>query len=105
MYIYIYTYVCVCVCVCKYKYKDIYRQIDDRFRCSPPQVVVLLSLMLWGTLWGVPGLVLAVPLTAVLRIHLASIDHPLPRCLYDLNYFFCKCPVRLSDSTSSFLSS
>jgi predicted PurR-regulated permease PerM len=44
-------------------------------------VVVLLSLMLWGTLWGVPGLVLAVPLTAVLRIHLAHVDHPLPRCV------------------------
>uniref|UniRef100_A0A7S4B3S1 AI-2E family transporter n=2 Tax=Chrysotila carterae TaxID=13221 RepID=A0A7S4B3S1_CHRCT len=42
-------------------------------------VVVLLSLMLWGTLWGVPGLVLAVPVTAVARIHLAHIDHPLPR--------------------------
>eukprot|EP00965_Chrysotila_dentata_P029993 998751-Pleurochrysis_carterae.AAC.2 len=35
--------------------------------------------MLWGTLWGVPGLVLAVPVTAVARIHLAHIDHPLPR--------------------------
>jgi len=44
-------------------------------------VVVLLSLMLWGTLWGVPGLVLAVPLTAVARIHLAHVDHPLPRYL------------------------
>ena len=40
--------------------------------------------MLWGTLWGVPGLVLAVPLTAVLRIHLAHIDHPLPRLLLRL---------------------
>jgi len=44
-------------------------------------VVVLLSLMMWGTIWGVPGLVLAVPLTAIMRIHLAHIDHPLPRYL------------------------
>ena len=42
-------------------------------------VVVLLSLMLWGALWGVPGLVLAVPVTAVIRIHLKHIDHPLPK--------------------------
>jgi AI-2 transport protein TqsA len=42
-------------------------------------VVVLLSLMLWSALWGVTGLVLAVPLTAIMRIHLAHVDHPLPR--------------------------
>ena len=47
-------------------------------------VMVLLSLMVWGTLWGVPGLVLAVPLTAVLKIHLSHIDHPLPRLLLRL---------------------
>ena len=40
-------------------------------------VVVLLSLMIWGFIWGVPGCVLAVPITAVLRIYLQSIDHPL----------------------------
>ncbi len=73
-------------------------------------VVVLLSLMFWGALWGVTGgdcayplhalsrafrefdsedpphailtpagVVIAVPLTAVMRIHLEHIDHPLPR--------------------------
>lgn len=47
-------------------------------------VTVLLSLMLWGALWGIPGLILAVPLTAVLKIHLAHIDHPLPRLLLRL---------------------
>ena len=47
-------------------------------------VVVLLSLMLWSALWGVTGMVLAVPLTAVLRIHLTHIDHPLPRLLLRL---------------------
>ena len=44
-------------------------------------VIVLLSLMLWSALWGVTGLVLAVPLTAVLRIHIAHVDHPLARLL------------------------
>ena len=47
-------------------------------------ITVLFSLMLWGTLWGVPGLILAVPLTAVAKIHLANIDHPLPRLLLRL---------------------
>jgi AI-2 transport protein TqsA len=42
-------------------------------------VVVLLALMFWGALWGVTGVVIAVPLTAVARIHLSHIDHPLPR--------------------------
>ncbi|KAJ1448472.1 hypothetical protein M885DRAFT_539073 [Pelagophyceae sp. CCMP2097] len=44
-------------------------------------VVVLLSLMIWGFIWGVPGLVLAVPMTAILRIYLASVDHPLAALL------------------------
>jgi hypothetical protein len=40
-------------------------------------VSVLLSLLLWGTVWGVTGMVLAVPITAVLRIRLSHIQHPL----------------------------
>ena len=34
--------------------------------------VVLLSLVVWGTLWGMPGAILAVPLTSILMIVLAS---------------------------------
>lgn len=44
-------------------------------------VTVLLSLMLWSYLWGVPGLVLAVPITAVLKIYLNAIDHPFAEAL------------------------
>ena len=40
---------------------------------------VLLAIMLFGSVWGVTGMVMAVPMTAVLRIHLEAIDHPLPR--------------------------
>tara|TARA_B110001452_G_scaffold213023_1_gene183705 strand:- start:156 stop:1592 length:1437 start_codon:yes stop_codon:yes gene_type:complete len=47
-------------------------------------VVVLCSLMLWGSVWGITGMVLAVPITAVLRIHLSHIDHPLFRYLASL---------------------
>jgi hypothetical protein len=39
-------------------------------------VVVLLALALWYALWGVPGAILAVPITAVLRIVMAQMDHP-----------------------------
>lgn len=39
-------------------------------------IAILLSLMVWGMLWGIFGMVLAVPITAVLKIHLASVDHP-----------------------------
>ena len=42
-------------------------------------VVVLLSLVVWSAIWGVTGMVLAVPLTAMMRIHLSHIDHPLTR--------------------------
>ena len=47
-------------------------------------VAVLLSLMVWGTLWGVTGMVLAVPITAVMRIHLSHIDHPMARYFTNL---------------------
>ena len=47
-------------------------------------VVVLLSLMIWGFIWGIPGCVLAVPITAILRIYLASVDHPLSQLLANI---------------------
>ena len=39
-------------------------------------IVILLSLMIWGMLWGLIGMVLAVPMTAVLKIQLENVDHP-----------------------------
>ena len=54
-----------------------------------------------GCRWGVTGMLLAVPITAVLRIHLSHIYHPLPRWIAALlvgvpfviaigmTYFFC----------------
>ena len=38
-------------------------------------VTVLIALAVWYALWGIPGAILAVPLTAVLRIVLSSSDH------------------------------
>eukprot|EP00937_MAST-01D_sp_MAST-1D-sp2_P007273 g7273.t1 len=39
-------------------------------------IIVLLSLAFWAILWGVAGMILAVPLIAVMRIVLSHLDHP-----------------------------
>jgi AI-2 transport protein TqsA len=39
-------------------------------------VVVLISLSFWYTVWGIPGAILSVPITAVMRIVLSNIRHP-----------------------------
>jgi len=41
-------------------------------------ITVLLSLVFWGMLWGVPGMLLAAPITAVARIVLDRIDATRP---------------------------
>ena len=41
-------------------------------------VVVLLALIFWGMLWGVVGMLLAAPITAILRIVLARIETTRP---------------------------
>ncbi|AWI85276.1 AI-2E family transporter [Alloyangia pacifica] len=48
------------------------RLIGRQLNLSP--FVVLLALALWTTLWGIPGAILAVPLTSILAIVLASFD-------------------------------
>jgi len=37
-------------------------------------LVVLLALLFWGWLWGIPGMLLSVPLTAAIRIAMEQID-------------------------------
>lgn len=39
-------------------------------------VIVVLSLSLWYTIWGIPGAILSVPITAVGRIIVSNISHP-----------------------------
>jgi len=41
-------------------------------------ITVLLALVFWGTLWGIPGMVLAAPVTAVIRIVLERISLTAP---------------------------
>ena len=48
----------------------------DRLNLSP--VTILLFLLFWGWLWGAPGLLLAVPLAAVIQITLAHIPAVAP---------------------------
>lgn len=42
-------------------------------------VAVLLAILIYGSVWGITGMVMAIPLTAVTRIYLSSVEHPLPQ--------------------------
>ena len=35
--------------------------------------------MLFGSVWGITGMVMAVPMTAVIRLIISNIDHPIAR--------------------------
>ncbi len=70
----------------------------DRLNLSP--VTILLFLLFWGWLWGVPGLLLAVPLAAVIQITLAHIPAVAPLAIImgsSRNY----APSRAHDAPSS----
>ncbi|MBN2224201.1 MAG: AI-2E family transporter, partial [Deltaproteobacteria bacterium] len=41
-------------------------------------ITLLLFLMFWGLVWGIPGMFLAVPITAVLKIVLGRIETTQP---------------------------
>lgn len=40
--------------------------VGDRLGLSP--IVILLSLLLWGTIWGIPGALLSVPIASIIKI-------------------------------------
>ena len=48
------------------------RMMGFSLNLSP--LIVLLSLIFWGWLWGIPGMVLAVPLTATIKIIFENIE-------------------------------
>ena len=64
--------------------KDVLEPLLIGRATSLQPVAVLLAIMCWGSVWGVTGMVLAVPITAVARIQLAELDHPLSRYLAQL---------------------
>lgn len=55
--------------------------MGDGLNLSP--LVVLLSLLFWGWVWGIPGMLLSVPLTAALKIGMEQVDatRPLARMM------------------------
>ena len=61
--------------------KDILEPLVIGQSTSLQPVALMLSILLWGLVWGITGMILAVPITAVTRIHMAHIDHPLPQYL------------------------
>jgi predicted PurR-regulated permease PerM len=48
-------------------------------------LVVLLSLLFWGWMWGIPGMLLSVPLTAAIKIGMEQLDttRPVARLMAD----------------------
>mmetsp|Transcript_50133 Transcript_50133/g.129030 ORF Transcript_50133/g.129030 Transcript_50133/m.129030 type:complete len:300 (-) Transcript_50133:23-922(-) len=42
-------------------------------------ISLLLSFLIWSSVWGVPGMVLSAPITGVVKIILKEVDHPLTR--------------------------
>ena len=46
--------------------------VGDRLGLSP--VVILLSLLLWTTIWGIPGAILSVPIAAIIKIVCENIE-------------------------------
>ena len=61
--------------------KDVLEPIVLGNSTSLHPIAVLLAIMIFGSVWGVTGMVMAVPLTAVVRLHLAAVDHPMCRAL------------------------
>jgi predicted PurR-regulated permease PerM len=55
------------------------RMIGRQLNLSP--FVVLVSLSIWATLWGVPGAILAVPMTSILVITLSSFVRTRPMAI------------------------
>jgi len=77
--------------VCGIIAKDVLEPLIIGQRTALHPAVILLAIMLFGSVWGIVGMVLAVPVTAVVRICFLTADHALLR-------FFAKL---LSDNRSS----
>lgn len=58
------------------------RVFGHRLGLNP--LVILLSLLLWGYIWGIVGAFLSVPLTAILKIIISRSDSPNLRFISDL---------------------
>ncbi len=50
--------------------------MGDSFQLHP--IVILLTLMFWGMLWGIVGMFLATPITSALKVFLEEFEHTRP---------------------------
>ena len=64
--------------------KDVLEPLLIGHATSLKPIVMLMSIMLFGTIWGMVGMVMAVPMTAVLRIFLKNMGHPLSRFIAEV---------------------
>ena len=48
------------------------------FELNLSPLVILLSLALWGTLWGIPGAILCVPITVLMMIIFSNFEATRP---------------------------
>ncbi len=56
--------------------------LGKRLNLNP--IIILLSVLVWGYLWGIVGMLLAVPLTAVFKIVISNFNSPNMKFLSDL---------------------
>jgi predicted PurR-regulated permease PerM len=56
--------------------------IGKRLDLNP--IVILLSVLLWGYVWGITGMILAVPLTAILKIIISNSKDENVKLIVDL---------------------
>jgi len=50
--------------------------MGNKLNLSP--LVILISLLFWGSIWGIPGMLLSVPLMVIINIVLAHIKMTRP---------------------------
>merc|ERR1719469_1563369 len=47
-------------------------------------LTMVVALTFWGAVWGIPGMVLAVPITCVIRLSLREVDHKYAKFVFDM---------------------
>jgi predicted PurR-regulated permease PerM len=56
--------------------------LGKRLNLNP--IIILLSVLIWGYLWGIVGMLLAVPITAIIKIVISNFNSPNMKFISDL---------------------
>jgi predicted PurR-regulated permease PerM len=56
--------------------------LGKRLNLNP--LMILISVLIWGYIWGIVGMFLAIPLTAILRIILSNLEGENVKFIADL---------------------